>query len=71
MKYIRVYLTGLLFLLAVLLINTLAGFLGLMNWYQFINDPGTINTLDFVWLFIGYPITLGTAAIFLTRFIYK
>ena len=71
MKYIIVYLTGILFLIAVIIINTLAGFLGLMNWYQFIDAPDTVNFVDCIWLFVGYPITLGLAAIFVTRNFYK
>ncbi|WP_370391746.1 hypothetical protein [uncultured Winogradskyella sp.] len=64
---IRLYIIGLSILLTAIIANVLANYLGLKTWYDFLSllkDSGlagfkTINVLDYVWLFVGYPLTLG------------
>ncbi len=64
----RLYCIGLLILLVAILANTIIGKLGLVSWYDFIKlltDSGTnafkqIGILDYLWLFVGYPLILSS-----------
>lgn len=63
----RYYIIGIVILIVAIIANAVAMRLGLKTWYDFLSllkDSGlagfkTINVLDYIWLFIGYPLTLG------------
>ncbi|WP_178987761.1 DUF7672 family protein [Winogradskyella schleiferi] len=64
---IRLYIIGLAILIIAILANGIIGKLGLKSWYGFIellSKDGSsafskLNILDYLWLFIAYPLTLG------------
>ena len=67
MELIKFYFTGLVILLVAIFANLLAAQLGLKTWYDFLNQLGSGNALNFkdgIWLFIIYPIILGCSALF-------
>ncbi|MEC7173340.1 MAG: DUF7672 family protein [Flavobacteriaceae bacterium] len=62
MELIKLYFTGLLILIVAILANFLATQLGLKTWYDFLNQWGNGNALNFkdgFWLFVIYPLILG------------
>ena len=62
MELIKLYFTGLLILIVAILANFLAAQLGLKTWYDFLNQWGNGNALNFkdgFWLFVIYPLILG------------
>ena len=64
---IRFYIIGVAILLVAIIANAAAMKLGLKTWYGFLglmSDSGLssfkfLNVLDYLWLFIGYPLVLG------------
>ena len=64
---IRLYCIGLSILIVAIITNFLMSKLGVLSWYDFIYDLNNIGTnafqevklLEYLWLFIGYPFTLG------------
>ena len=64
---LRLYIIGLCILIIAILANGIIIKLGLKSWYDFIewisNEGRTafskLSYLDYVWLFIGYPLVLG------------
>ena len=66
MELIKFYFTGLVILVVAILANFLATQLGLKTWYDFLNQWGSGNALNFkdgIWLFILYPIILGCSTL--------
>ena len=66
MELIKFYFTGLVILVVAILANFLAAQLGLKTWYDFLNQLGSGNTLNFkdgFWLFILYPMILGCSSL--------
>ena len=66
MELIKFYFTGLVILVVAILANFLAAQLGLKTWYDFLNQSGSGNALNFkdgIWLFILYPIILGCSTL--------
>ena len=62
MELIKLYLVGLVVLVLAILANFLAAQLGLRTWYDFLNQWGAGNALNFkdgLWLFLLYPLILG------------
>ncbi|MGB2252193.1 MAG: DUF7672 family protein [Flavobacteriaceae bacterium] len=62
MELIKLYLVGLVVLVLAILANFLAAQLGLKTWYDFLNQWGAGNALNFkdgLWLFVLYPLILG------------
>ena len=62
MELIKLYLVGLVVLVLAILANFLAAQLGLRTWYDFLNQWGAGNALNFkdgLWLFVLYPLILG------------
>lgn len=63
----RLYIIGLSILLTAIFANYIIGKLGLVSWYDFLNSLADnesttlkkLNILDYLWLFIVYPIVLG------------
>jgi hypothetical protein len=68
-KIIFIFILGISILIAALLLNFLAGKLGLNTWYDFVKDPGKTTVLSYVWLFVIYPFGLGLAAYLVSKFI--
>ena len=65
---IRLYIIGLAILIVAILANGIVIKLGIKSWYDFIellSKNGTsafniLSTIDYLWLFIGYPLVLGS-----------
>jgi len=68
---LKIYLIGVIILIAAILLNGLINKLGVLGWYDFINlliDKQTatarkVRLIDMLWLFIAYPFLLGLAGI--------
>ncbi len=68
---LKIYLIGIIILLAAILLNRVINKLGVLGWYDFINllvDKETaparkVRIIDMLWLFIAYPFLLGLAGI--------
>lgn len=66
---LRLYIIGISILIVAIGVNGLILKLGITSWYEFINlvtKEGTsglskLNLLDYLWLFLGYPLVLGLA----------
>ena len=64
---IRLYIIGIAILIIAILANGIILKLGIKSWYDFIallNHEGSsafrqLSILDYLWLFIGYPLVLG------------
>lgn len=63
---IRIYFIGVCILLLAIIANVLASKFGLVTWYDFLNvlygahkNKLETNLLDYIWLFLGYPLVLG------------
>lgn len=64
---LKLYIIGLCILVIAILANFIIGKLGIMSWYEFLQQlkdwgPSGLNEvsfLDYLWLFIGYPLVLG------------
>ena len=64
---IRLYFIGISILIVAILSNYLIGKIGLISWYDYLsflsNKKASIikevRLIDYIWLFIGYPIVLG------------
>ncbi len=65
----KLYIIGLSILLTAIIANTIAGYININTWYNFSNtilEKGSFlkalkeqSTIDFLWLFFLYPLTLG------------
>ncbi len=68
---LKIYLIGIIILLAAILLNGVINKLGVLGWYDFINllvDKETtparkVHIIDILWLFIAYPFLLGLAGV--------
>ncbi len=68
---LKIYLIGIIILVAAILLNGIVNKLGMLGWYDFINllvDKETtpsrkVHILDILWLFIVYPFLLGLAGV--------
>jgi hypothetical protein len=76
MLVFKIYLVGIIILVAAVLLNVMAGWLGLSTWYSFLQDASQkgvshafqgLNALDYLFLFLLYPGLLGLAAYFSIR----
>ena len=64
---IRLYCIGISILIVAILANFIIGKIGLVSWNVFLNYLGykesfvikQIRIIDYIWLFIGYPLILG------------
>jgi hypothetical protein len=74
----RIFISGVVFLLVTILVNALAAGLRLTSWYTFLGTvqsagfTGAITRLSWsslLWLFVGYPLFLGTLVYFLRRLV--
>lgn len=73
---LRIFLSGFIILIAAIIINFLAGFIGLTTWYAFLSNInsglvaalGKIKILTALFLFIIYPALLGIIAYYSFKF---
>ena len=62
---ISLFYAGTFLLGCAIAINAVIIYLKIMNWYELLNHlknrkwPKNMKIFDIVWLFIGYPLTLG------------
>jgi hypothetical protein len=68
MQVLKMYLSGIVVLVGAILINSVAGLIGLPTWYDFLKSAGeqgfltalrTLNVLQLLFLFVLYPAGLG------------
>lgn len=61
MMILKVYLGGVSLLLAAIVLNSLARFLGLASWYDVLTDSkwSQLSLFDWGWLTVIYPLGLG------------
>ena len=62
---IRLYIIGVLILIIAILSNFIVSKLGVATWYDFLNniaknEPNNYSIIDYLWLFILYPLVLGS-----------
>tara|TARA_R110002096_G_scaffold118987_4_gene257635 strand:+ start:314 stop:619 length:306 start_codon:yes stop_codon:yes gene_type:complete len=64
---VKIYIIGLCILIIAIIANAIVVRLGIASWYGFINllnEEGIktfriISIIDYLWLFLGYPLVLG------------
>jgi hypothetical protein len=64
---LRIYIIGVSVLIIAIIANGIVMKLGIKSWYDFIeliqnhgsSAFGKLSVLDYVWLFVAYPLTLG------------
>jgi len=71
MEILKIYLAGLVVLVGAIVLNVLAGWLGLATWYEFLRSVAQLGVLEAIqtlhiwdWLFLLaiYPACLGAFA---------
>lgn len=68
---LKIYLIGIIILIAAIMLNGVINKLGVLGWYDFINllaDKETVpakkvGIIDILWLFVAYPFLLGLAGV--------
>ena len=61
----KILLSGFFLLFFAIIINAIIQYFNIMNWYSFLmilktkSWPREITFVDYFWLFIGYPLSLG------------
>jgi hypothetical protein len=68
---LKIYLIGIIILVAAILLNGIVNKLGILGWYDFINlliekETATsrkLRIIDIAWLFLAYPFMLGLAVV--------
>ena len=61
---VRLYIIGVSILIVAILCNFIISKLGIASWYDFLNnltknEPNNLSVIDYLWLFLLYPIFLG------------
>lgn len=64
---IRLYIIGVSILITAIIANGIVIKLGIVSWYDFLNQLSangfealkSLNVLDYLWLFVSYPMVLG------------
>ncbi len=76
MPFVRIFIAGVVFLFATILINALANSLRLTSWYTYLGAIGSIGVAkafaqlslpSMLWLFVGYPLFLGALVYFVKK----
>ena len=65
MEWIKFYFIGVMILVIAIFANFLATQWGLKTWYAFLEglvNEDSLSLKDGLWLFLGYPLTLGASA---------
>ena len=71
---LKIILSGFFLLVFAILINGIANYIGILTWYDFLSKRknksflSKIRTVDYIWLFIGYPFLLGLLIYFAKTF---
>jgi len=63
----KLYIIGVSILVVAIIANIIIAKIGLLSWYDFLNQLNekgnsalkSIGVIDYVWLFIGYPLVLS------------
>ena len=72
---LKIYLTGIVILVSAIVLNILAGLLGIVGWYDFLTGLmrdgklflRQLGVLDYAWLFVLYPAFLGLTTLLADR----
>ena len=62
---VSLFYAGAFLLICAIAVNAVITYFSIMNWYELLNHlknrkwPKKIKFIDIIWLFIGYPLTLG------------
>jgi hypothetical protein len=64
---LRIYLIGWVILFSAIILNVVIQRFGIMGWYEFLTKLqgigkitfSTMVLVDYLWLFVGYPLCLG------------
>ncbi|MEJ5309146.1 MAG: hypothetical protein WHX52_05205 [Anaerolineae bacterium] len=76
MEILKIYLAGLVVLVGAIVLNVLAGWLGLTTWYDFLGAMAkngvaeaikALRVWDWLFLFAVYPASLGAFAYLILR----
>lgn len=59
MQILLIFILGFIILAGAILLNVIAGGLGLTTWYDFLKNPKDVSVVSLIWLFILYPLGLG------------
>lgn len=62
MVIFKIFIIGIIILIAALVINSLAAKIGALTWYDFLKETQKVAWYQYLWLFIGYPFLLGLSA---------
>jgi uncharacterized membrane protein YidH (DUF202 family) len=63
MVFVISYLIGVVIIVAALLLNGFAELVGVKTWYRFIKEKTKNSFLDYLWLFLVYPFSLGIVTV--------
>ena len=64
MVIFKIFIIGIIILIAALIINSLATKIGALTWYDFLKETQKVAWYQYLWLLIGYPFLLGLSAYF-------
>ncbi|MAJ06900.1 MAG: hypothetical protein CL827_08610 [Crocinitomicaceae bacterium] len=70
---LKFFLSGFFLLFFAIIINAIIQYFNIMNWYGFLmilktkSWPSKITFIDYFWLFIGYPLSLGAIIYFTSK----
>lgn len=67
MTFLYLFLLGIAILVGAILLNLFASQLGLVGWYEFLKDRNNASLASYAWLFLIYPLGLGSIAYFASR----
>ena len=62
---VSLFYAGTFLLICAIAFNAVIKYFNIMNWYELLNHlknrkwPKNIKFIDIIWLFFGYPLTLG------------
>jgi uncharacterized protein YneF (UPF0154 family) len=61
---VRLYIIGVSILLVAIICNFIVSKIGIASWYDFLeniakNEPNNLSLIDYLWLFLLYPLCLG------------
>ena len=62
---LSLFYAGTFLLVCAIAVNAVIKYFNIMNWYELLNHlknrkwPKNIKFIDIIWLFFGYPLTLG------------
>lgn len=60
LKLVKLLVSGWLILIVAVVLNMVAGFVGLADWYQLLRGEEISSWIDWFWLLIVYPLGMGS-----------